>query len=411
MLGTLLHRVTVRTLDSVVERGRSSRRKPMRLAAAALDRTRKAVGLDLVDREHPLPEWTGQAPHRPMWQSDRKKLEKWRVDQGIADEAASAEQTAPAAETPVDAAPLKVFFKRGCPYSRATFELLREREVAYEEVDVTGDEQTLGWLKLVTGRRTTPQIFLHGEHVGGYDELRALDLDGELHRRVAGREEAERSDENDAEIDVAELCERLEDDPGGVLLLDVREPRETHAGWIEGAVQIPLAQLAARSSELDAQGVWIAYCATGKRSLTAVSILQGAGFRSVVSLRGGIAAWRAHGRDTVAGSTVRRTRLPVVHPERSPFEGLLDEAGPTSGPLEGTALVDRVREVLDECRPLVQADGGDIELLDVRDDVVHVQLTGNCIGCPSAQATLQQGIERRLRSRIPQIRSVASPQL
>jgi Fe-S cluster biogenesis protein NfuA len=66
---------------------------------------------------------------------------------------------------------------------------------------------------------------------------------------------------------------------------------------------------------------------------------------------------------------------------------------------------------LAECRPLVQADGGDIELLDIRDDLVHVQLTGNCVGCPSAQATLHQGIERRLKSRIPQIRGIRSPQM
>jgi Fe-S cluster biogenesis protein NfuA len=79
--------------------------------------------------------------------------------------------------------------------------------------------------------------------------------------------------------------------------------------------------------------------------------------------------------------------------------------------LEGNALVERVREVLEECRPMIQADGGDLMLLDIVDDVVHVELTGNCIGCPSSQATLRQGIERRLVSRIPQVRGIASPQL
>lgn len=60
---------------------------------------------------------------------------------------------------------------------------------------------------------------------------------------------------------------------------------------------------------------------------------------------------------------------------------------------------------------MVQQDGGDIELLDIVADTVHVQLTGNCIGCPSSQATLKQGIEARLKRRIPQIKGVASPQL
>jgi Fe-S cluster biogenesis protein NfuA len=67
--------------------------------------------------------------------------------------------------------------------------------------------------------------------------------------------------------------------------------------------------------------------------------------------------------------------------------------------------------VLDECRPMIRQDGGDLELLDIKDDVVHVALSGNCIGCPSSQATLKQGIEKRLRLRIPQIKGVASPQL
>jgi Fe-S cluster biogenesis protein NfuA len=60
---------------------------------------------------------------------------------------------------------------------------------------------------------------------------------------------------------------------------------------------------------------------------------------------------------------------------------------------------------------MIQQDGGDLELLDIVDDVVHVALSGNCIGCPSSQATLKQGIERRLKQAIPQIKSIASPQL
>ncbi|MBC8066961.1 MAG: NifU family protein [Deltaproteobacteria bacterium] len=79
--------------------------------------------------------------------------------------------------------------------------------------------------------------------------------------------------------------------------------------------------------------------------------------------------------------------------------------------LDGEALIERVREVLAECRPMIQQDGGDLHLLDIKDDIVHVALSGNCIGCPSSQATLKQGIEKRLRLRIPQIKGVASPQL
>ena len=100
------------------------------------------------------------------------------------------------------------------------------------------------------------------------------------------------------------------------------------------------------------------------------------------------------------------------HPERSPFEDLLFPDAPADAtPLTGDALVARVKEVLEEVRPMVQSDGGDIELLDIIDDVVGVQLTGNCVSCPSSQATLRQGIERKLKLRIPQIKGISSPQL
>ena len=70
-------------------------------------------------------------------------------------------------------------------------------------------------------------------------------------------------------------------------------------------------------------------------------------------------------------------------------------------------LRDRVAAVLDELRPMVQSDGGDIELVDVDEDgVVRVRLHGACIGCPSATMTLTMGIERTLRDQIPEVTRV-----
>ncbi len=414
MIGTLLKRVTVRTLDAVVERGRRSTRAPVRQVASVLDSVRGAVGLDEVGRAENIPAWTGDLPDQPMWDSDRRKLRKFQLDKGIiADEADDASAKAKAKEPE---APVVVYFKRGCPYTRAAMDLLRERDIPFVDNDITMDEATRGWLKIVTGHSTTPQIFIHGEAIGGYEELRALDQSGELARRLGSDEELG-LDEAALEVTVADLGERL-DDGQEVLVLDVRTDAEVRAGMLAHAVHIPLDQLGARASELDPEGVWIAYCKSGKRSMAAATQLRAQGFRSVVSLAGGIEAWRAAGRevtgygDTAARRTPSRVRLPVVHPERSPFEGLSDDyAGDVAVELEGDELVARVREVIDECRPMVQADGGDIELLDVTADTVHVQLTGNCIGCPSSQATLKQGIERRLRSRIPQIKQIQSPQL
>ena len=74
-------------------------------------------------------------------------------------------------------------------------------------------------------------------------------------------------------------------------------------------------------------------------------------------------------------------------------------------------LRDRVQGVIDLIRPAVQADGGDIELVNITDEgVVQVRFHGACNGCPSSNLTLHMGIERSLRDQIPQVsRVVAVP--
>jgi Fe-S cluster biogenesis protein NfuA len=71
-------------------------------------------------------------------------------------------------------------------------------------------------------------------------------------------------------------------------------------------------------------------------------------------------------------------------------------------------LKGRVRTVLDRIRPAVQADGGDIELVDVVDDTVKIRFHGACHGCPSSTMTLHHGIERNIKDRVPEIRQVIS---
>jgi len=67
----------------------------------------------------------------------------------------------------------------------------------------------------------------------------------------------------------------------------------------------------------------------------------------------------------------------------------------------------QVQEVLDKIRPALQADGGDVELVDVTDDgVVKVQLQGACRGCPMSQLTLANGVERVLKEQIPEVARV-----
>ena len=62
-----------------------------------------------------------------------------------------------------------------------------------------------------------------------------------------------------------------------------------------------------------------------------------------------------------------------------------------------------VEKVIQEIRPHLQADGGNIELVDVKDGVVKVRLTGACAGCPMSKMTLQWGVERSLKKKIPSI--------
>ena len=85
----------------------------------------------------------------------------------------------------------------------------------------------------------------------------------------------------------------------------------------------------------------------------------------------------------------------------------LTETGETAAP----SLRERVQDVLNLIRPAVQADGGDIELVDVDDaGVVQVRFHGACHGCPSSNLTLQMGIERNLREKVPEVKQVVPVQ-
>ena len=72
-------------------------------------------------------------------------------------------------------------------------------------------------------------------------------------------------------------------------------------------------------------------------------------------------------------------------------------------------MKEEVQKAIDKIRPGLQADGGDVELVDVSSDgVVKVKLTGACQGCPMSQMTLRMGVERVLREDIPEITEVQS---
>jgi Fe-S cluster biogenesis protein NfuA len=69
-------------------------------------------------------------------------------------------------------------------------------------------------------------------------------------------------------------------------------------------------------------------------------------------------------------------------------------------------MKEKVEEALKKIRPALQADGGDVELVEVKDGVVKVKLTGACGGCPMSQMTLKMGIERILKKEVPEVKEV-----
>ncbi|AKU96203.1 Glutaredoxin 3 (Grx3) [Labilithrix luteola] len=81
---------------------------------------------------------------------------------------------------------VRVYSTQICPYCIRAKVLLKERGIAFEEIDVSGDAEKRAWLVQATGgRRTVPQIFIDDESIGGFDELRKLDVSGELAKKLA----------------------------------------------------------------------------------------------------------------------------------------------------------------------------------------------------------------------------------
>ena len=71
-------------------------------------------------------------------------------------------------------------------------------------------------------------------------------------------------------------------------------------------------------------------------------------------------------------------------------------------------MKEKIQIAIDRVRPALQADGGDVELVEVKDGVVSVRLTGACGGCPMASMTLKNGIERVIREEVPEVKEVVA---
>jgi rhodanese-related sulfurtransferase len=151
----------------------------------------------------------------------------------------------------------------------------------------------LGWLVPAD----TPLLFLLGDVplesvvneslLVGYENFAGW-LEGGIERWVAAHKPVATSEL----VDAAAARKALQD---GAVPLDVREPDEVASGRIEGAVHVSLGDLEANLDKLPKERPIVAYCGGGERSITAVSILQRAGFEAMLNLNGGIDAWTAEG--------------------------------------------------------------------------------------------------------------------
>ncbi len=71
-------------------------------------------------------------------------------------------------------------------------------------------------------------------------------------------------------------------------------------------------------------------------------------------------------------------------------------------------MQDKIEAALDKIRPALRADGGDVELVDVKDGVVTVRLTGACGGCPMSSMTLRMGVERIVKEEVPEVKELVA---
>jgi len=69
-------------------------------------------------------------------------------------------------------------------------------------------------------------------------------------------------------------------------------------------------------------------------------------------------------------------------------------------------MKDKIEAVLNEIRPALPADGGDVEFIDFQDGIVTVRMKGACGNCPMSMMTLKQGIEARMKAAIPEVQAV-----
>jgi glutaredoxin 3 len=84
------------------------------------------------------------------------------------------------------AAQVKIYTREWCGYCTAALRLLRGKGIEFEQIDVGGDAPMRRWLVEATGQTTVPQIFIDGEAIGGFTDMRALDGKGVLDRMLAG---------------------------------------------------------------------------------------------------------------------------------------------------------------------------------------------------------------------------------
>ncbi|MBD3329912.1 glutaredoxin 3 [Candidatus Peregrinibacteria bacterium] len=79
-----------------------------------------------------------------------------------------------------------IYTKDDCPFSKSCKDFFNERKIEFTEFNISNDDALFSEMKMKTGRRTdTPQVFINGNHIGSFDDIKALDSQGELNNLLA----------------------------------------------------------------------------------------------------------------------------------------------------------------------------------------------------------------------------------
>jgi len=187
-----------------------------------------------------------------------------------------------------------------------------------------------------------------------------------------------------SEISKERVSDFIEQHPE-VLVLDVRSDSGWNTGHIPGAKHIPAEQVLSRLQEFsNKKQPILTICANGNTGVSVAQQLVAEGFQFVFNALGGMAGYAG----ALETSQILETKAEEI-------EG------------EDRLLIQKIVEVMDrDIRPGLKKDGGDLQIVSVRDGIVGIKMVGACLGCGALNTTVNDGIKKHLMRLIPEVKDL-----